>query len=97
MFQQNEGRKMKKYLITMGHYGSAKVINHGLVEIDDDLYVNGETPVEDFGCFYYRNEPFPENEDECFNIFMELMEKDYANDMELFEKEENERKVTCGN
>lgn len=66
---------MKKHLITMGHHTTV-VINHGLVEIDDQLFVNGETPVEDFGCFFYRDEPFSDNEDENFQIFMDIMKRE---------------------
>lgn len=53
---------------------SGGACNHGLVEIDDNGYVNGETPVEDFGMFFYRDEPFPQDPQEIAQIFFQLME-----------------------
>ena len=61
------------YLITLAH-NSSTPINHGLVAIDDRGFIDGETPVEDFGMFYMREEPFPENERDIVNIFIDLME-----------------------
>ena len=49
-------------------------MNHGLVNIDDQDRINGETPVEDFGMFYYRDEPFPKELDRVSVIFFQLMQ-----------------------
>ena len=69
----------KYHLMTMG-MNSIKPSYHGLVEIDDNNYVqddneNGGTPIEDYGCFYYmpENEPFPTDRKWMFNKFLELM------------------------
>lgn len=66
----------KKHLATMPH-GRVVPVNHGLVEIRDDgwVIVNGEeTPIEDFGMYYYRDEPFPPTDSqELFDIFMDLL------------------------
>ena len=66
--------EMKNYhLITMPHnHGRAR--NHGLVQIGDDGYVNGEIPVEDFGMYFFREEPFPTDPHEIAKIFFQLME-----------------------
>lgn len=75
---------MKKHLITWENSGSRAPINHGLVEIDDRGWVDGETPIEDFGMFFYRDEPFPEDKNEIFQIFFNLMEEQaYGLDSEL--------------
>lgn len=66
---------MKKHLITLS-YNTHKAFNHGLVDIDESGLVNGETPIEDFGMFFYRDEPFPADEGEICGIFIELMEDD---------------------
>lgn len=67
---------MKKvYLITWSHY-SGSAINHGLVSINNQGLVNGETPVEDFGMFFYREEPFPEDEKAIAQIFLDLMDEE---------------------
>lgn len=70
----------KYHLMTMGH-NSVTPHYHGLVEIDDNNYVqddpeNGGTPVEDYGCFYYtpENEPFPTDHKWMFEKFLSLME-----------------------
>ena len=67
--------------MTMGH-NSIEPVYHGLVEIDDNNYVqddpeNGGTPVEDYGCFYYTPEdkPFPTDRDWMFNKFIALMDE----------------------
>lgn len=62
------------HLITWGLVGSNPPSNHGRVWIDDNGYVDGETPVEDFGMFYYRDEPFPESRDKLVAIFLKLMD-----------------------
>ncbi len=60
------------YLATMEH-GRTRAVNRGLVEITDDGYVD-ETPIEDFGMYILRHEPFPPTgSDELFNIFLALV------------------------
>lgn len=63
---------MERYLATMGH-NQTDPINHGLVSVTDDGYI-GDTPVEDFGMYILREEPFPPTgSDELFQIFMDLI------------------------
>lgn len=68
----------KHHLMTMGH-NSVTPHYHGVVEIDDNNYVQHDdgdyTPVEDFGCFYYtpEDEPFPTDNEAMFNKFLSLM------------------------
>lgn len=72
---------MLYHLMTMG-LNSIDPCYHGLVEIDDNNFIQGEghsehggTPVEDYGCFYYmpEDEPFPTDRDWMFNKFLSLM------------------------
>ena len=63
---------MKKYLLTCPH-DHGDCINHGLVNIDENNYVDG-TPIEDFGMFIYRDEPFPEDQAGMWEIFAGLFE-----------------------
>lgn len=47
----------KKYLYSCPHnWHNPK--SHGLVEIDDNGYVNGETPIEDYGMYFYGDKEF---------------------------------------
>ncbi len=61
------------YLMTMDH-NSIDPIYHGLVKIDDNNFLKDGTPVEDFGCFYYSKENFPNDRGWMFNKFLSLME-----------------------
>lgn len=47
---------------------------HGLVKIDDKNWIDGETPVEDYGCFYYSEEDFPSDRDWMFEKFLSFMD-----------------------
>jgi hypothetical protein len=62
--------------LTMWHT-SVTPRNHGLVSISADGWVNkgtpDETPVEDFGMYIIQETPFPDNEKDCFNLFMALI------------------------
>jgi len=72
----------KFHLMTMG-LNSIEPCYHGLVEITDDGLVLDEcegeklsTPIEDFGCWYYKpeSEPFPTDRKWMFNKFLSLMD-----------------------
>ena len=62
------------YLATWAH-GSGDPINHGQVRMNDKGYVNGETPVEDFGMFMFReSRPFG-TPAHIAKMFIRLMER----------------------
>jgi hypothetical protein len=69
----------KRYLATMGH-NSTHPINHGLVSVTDAGWIDkgdgDPTPVEDFGMYILREEPFPPTgSDELFQIFLDLLKE----------------------
>ncbi len=70
---------MKYHLMTMG-LNSVEPCYHGLVEIDDNNFIQGEDydgiPVEDYGCFYYtpEDEPFPTDSKWMFDKFLSFMD-----------------------
>lgn len=59
---------MKKFLSTMP-LERYQTPHCRWVEIDDNNFVNGETPVEDFGCFWITDHEV--TPDEAFKFFME--------------------------
>lgn len=74
---------MIAYLYTCPHFGGRGPYDHGQVTIDDAGFVNGETPVEDFGMFFYGPVRF---EGDVHQAFYDL----------LFDRE-NAPKDYCGN
>ena len=65
------------YLATMGNH--TRPFNHGKVLTTSERYVvsrgdDDDTPVEDFGMYIFRQEPFPPTgSDELFDIFRKLL------------------------
>ena len=66
----------KKYLAstTINRYTPA--INHGIVDVNDSGFivggVNDGVPIEDFGAFILRDRPFPDNQQELDQLFLDL-------------------------
>lgn len=49
-------------------------VNMGLVPIDERGFIDGETPIEDFGCYLVRkNKPITEDVEQLTAIFLRLM------------------------
>ena len=66
-------RMMTQFHLMTCRHNSSVPINHGLVGIDERNFIDGETPVEDFGMFWYRDEPFPESRSEMMQLFISIM------------------------
>lgn len=67
----------KKYLYSCPHnWYDPK--SHGLVEIDDNGYVNGETPIEDYGMYFYGDEEFP---GDVGQAFLDLMAQNHETEI----------------
>lgn len=60
---------MQAYLATMPLEMYQPPFNHGLVDLTDEGFVNGETPLEDFGAYILSSCPLPQSEEELFFLF----------------------------
>lgn len=64
------GMVKKIYLYTLRLYGTAEPISHGQVTINDEGWIDGEIPIEDYGMWFYGEEPF---EGDVFQAFLDLL------------------------
>jgi hypothetical protein len=62
-----------QYLAVMDLHGRSDPINLGAVSVDEYGFVNGETPIEDYGMFMLRDKPFPDNKEKLTRMFLRLL------------------------
>lgn len=61
------------YLMTMGT-NSINPRYHGIVNLDENDWIDGEEPIEDWGMWYYDTMDFPHDRDWMFNRFLSFMD-----------------------
>ena len=60
----------KRYLVSYEH---GSLSNHGEVWINDSGFLKCGTPVEDFGTFILQDSPFPDDEDQIFQMILDIV------------------------
>ena len=60
----------KRYLVS---YRYGEVFNHGEVWINDAGFLKCGTPVEDFGTLILQDSPFPDDENQIFQMILDIV------------------------